>query len=509
MASFQLASSIPKPQADFYVSLGAGVFILPFVLFSNFGATWADRKGKSKVIQATKKMEVAIMLLGTAAYFFLDQQDPMFGLWALMVVLFLMGAQSALFGPSKYGIMPEIIEKNQLTEGNSLLEMGTFVGILLGAYGGGWLVEAYGPNPVYMSLFFVVFACLGLYCSFLIPETTALDSSAPVPWFFPRQVWADTKHMVKSKDLSTSILGISYFWFAGAILLQIIPGYGLFIGASSIQINFLMILFSLGIGVGSMFCIPLSRFSIDLGLVSIGAIGLGFFCLDFGLFPPRQVDGWLSLWRVYCDLWFIGFFGGLFIVPLNAQLQISTTKADRSKMMALNNILNAFFMVLATGFTLVLRSHFGFNEAHLVFTLGVTTFLALVVLVYFSPELKWLGYLWVWSFFKTIPTVPIDVSLVIVQGQNLGGYIAGQAAFKEPAALLVQDKAHFKPNSLAKWRGVFEVDCAQVKDLLVQGKVFEWVGSLEDLPQEIADLAKGKIYYFKENRKNKWEFTAT
>ncbi|MDX2469334.1 MAG: MFS transporter [SAR324 cluster bacterium] len=506
MASFQLASTVPKAQADFYVSLGAGIFILPFVLFSNWGASWADRKGKTKVIQATKKMEVAIMLFGAAAYFFLDQQEPMLGLWALMLVLFLMGTQSALFGPSKYGILPEIIEESQLTESNSLLEMGTFVGILLGAYGGGWLVEAFGLQPTFMALFFVGFAGLGLYSSLSIPETTPVDSKALIPWFFPAQIWADSKYMIKNKDLTATILGISYFWFAGAILLQIIPGYGVLIGASSIQTNFLLILFSLGIGVGSMFCIPLSRFSVDLGLVSIGAIGLSFFCLDFGLFPPKEIATWLDLWRVYGDLFFIGFFAGLFIVPLNAQLQWATTKSDRARMMALNNILNAFFMVFATGFTLVLRSFLGFTESQLVAVVGISTFLALVVLVGFLPLLKWQGYLWAWSLFKSIPQSPSGPCLVMLSAPNIHQATPIQAAFSQPIPLLVKDKSEFKETSLSNWRGVFEWDKDQAEGYFAAGKALEWVGTLEEAPKELVQMAQGNIYYLSEKGKNKWEF---
>ncbi len=394
MVSFQLARSLPKDQADFFVSLGAGIFILPFVLFSNWGAYWADEKGKSAVIRATKVLEIAIMACGSLAYGLLDLADPVPGIWLLLAVLFLMGTQSALFGPSKYGIIPEILPHSQLTMGNGLLEMGTFVAILLGTYLGGWLVDWFGNAPVKMGLFFLLIALLGYFFSRKIPPTARQNPNQPFPWCFPLQILRDLRQMKESSNLTLTILGISFFWFTGAIFLQLLPGYGVWVGASARQTNFMVILFSIGIGTGSLLCVPLSRFRIDLSLLLIGSLGMGLFCLDFGLFPPKQAQSWFDLTRPFIDLLFIGLFAGFYIVPLNAFLQYKTQPKDRARMMALNNILNALFMVSATALTLLLRNLLRYSEVEVLHCLGWVILSVTLLFAWQRPSLIYQSLSW-------------------------------------------------------------------------------------------------------------------
>jgi len=394
MVSFKLSQSLPKETADFYVSLGAGLFILPFILFSSWAGTWADLSGKSRVILRTKQLEILIMLLGATAYWFLDPLEPETALHFLLAILFLMGTQSALFGPSKYGILPEIIKNSELIDGNGWLEMGTFVSILIGSYLGGWLVEWFGDEPHLMGFFFITIALLGFLSSLLIPKTTPADPEKTFNLNFPLQVFREVRQLIKTPLLFRSVLSISFFWFAGALFLQILPGLGLKIQASSIQTNFMMVIFSIGIGTGSMLCDRLSRSRVEMGLVLFGAVGLSLFSLDLGFFAPRAISEWAELSRIFIDLFGIGCFGGFYIVPLNALIQQRTGSKERASVMALNNILNALFMVLSTLFVIFTRTVLGVGEPVLFIivgflTIGVIFLTAMIQREFFSRFCFW------------------------------------------------------------------------------------------------------------------------
>ncbi len=395
MITFKLASTLPKEEADLYVSLGAGLFILPYVLFSTWAATWADRSGKSTVIVATKVLEIFIMSMGFVGFLILDPQAPRTALYLLMGVLFLMGTQSALFGPAKYGIIPEILTDKELTEGNGLIEMGTFVSILLGTFAGGELVKLFGDSPYFMSAVFITIAITGWWTSLRVPKTKAAAPDHP----FRINVVSDIVHqfnaMRKNRVIYLTIIGISFFWFAGATFLQILPGFGSFVGANLTQTNFLMIFFSIGIGIGSVLCAPLSDGKVEIGLIPFGALGITLFSWIFGFDYPQNVSSWWDMVPTYFYLLGIGLFGGFFIVPLNALLQQRTTDQERASMIALNNIINALFMVLASVFVIVTRSILGMNEAHLVLATG---FLLLVLTIYtclLLPEFLLRFLLWI------------------------------------------------------------------------------------------------------------------
>lgn len=402
MITFNLAAVLPKERADFFVSLGAAIFILPFILFSNWAATWADRIGKSRVIVMTKRLEIFIMIAGAIGYLFLDRSNPEPLLYFLLVVLFIMGVQSALFGPSKYGIIPELLKDDELIEGNGLLEMGTFVAILLGTYLGGWLVDWFGNTPYFMGIVFIATALVGWRTSLTIPKTKAINPDDKFVLFFPKQIWTDFGHLKRNKTLFLTVLGISFFWFAGAVFLQILPGYGQFVGANSRMTNFLMIIFSIGIGVGSMLCDRLSDGKVEVGLIPFGAIGMTIFSFDFGFSYPQQVQGWFEMTRVFVDLFFIGLFAGLFIVPLNALLQQRCKPEELAKMMAMNNILNAVFMVLSSIYVIVARNILKLNEPQLIQILGILIILVTVYICALLPEFLVRFVLWlsVNSFYK-------------------------------------------------------------------------------------------------------------
>ncbi len=450
MITFKMTQTLSKDLADMYVSLGAGFFILPYVLFSTYAATWADRRGKTSVIVAAKVWEIMVMSLGFVAFFLLDPKNPQPIIHLLLFTLFLMGTQSTFFSPAKYGIMPEILRDEELTEGNGLLEMGTFVSILIGSFAGGLLVEWFYDQPYVMSIFFIAIALSGWVTSLKVPKVKPVNPGLKYRIFFPAQIMADWKTMRKNRVVFLTILGISFFWFLGAIFLQILPGYGTFVGASSLQANVLLAVFSIGIGVGSMLCDRLSDGKVEMGLIPFGAIGMALFSFLFGYIYPTQVLGWGDLILPYLFLVGIGMFSGFFIVPLNALLQQRPADHERASMIALNNIINAVFMVGATGYVIALRGHFKFNEAEIVQTIGYMVIVASIYICYLLPEIFVRFMLWLLTnFFYKIKT--INRLSIPLKGPVL--IVANHVSYLD--AFFVQMATH-RPVRFIMYKGIYE-----------------------------------------------------
>ncbi|MBF0287413.1 MAG: MFS transporter [SAR324 cluster bacterium] len=421
MITFKLASQLPEGTADQLVPLGAGIFILPFVLFSPWAATWSDRAGKTKVIVATKILEIGIMICGLLGFYLLNPQNPSTGIYFLMVVIFLMGTQSTLFSPAKYGIMPEILKDEELTEGNGFLEMGTFVSILLGQFAGGWLVELFGHSPYFMSFFFIAISICGWLTSLRVPRTKPVEPHQKYALFFPRKIKQDFFKLRKNRLVFIVVMGISFFWFLGAALLTIVPGYGVFLGASLTQTNFLMIAFSLGIGLGSLLCAILSDGKIEMGLVPLGAFGMIGFSFAFGFLYPESVNSWSDMLWSYFQLFGLGMFGGFFIVPLNSLLQQRTSDQERASMIALNNIINALFMVISSGFIMGCMSA-GLSQPQVIQLLGGTIIFGMIYLCLQQPEFFIRFILWGFTrlFYRVTITnrqhIPLHHSILFVTG---------------------------------------------------------------------------------------------
>ena len=331
------------------VNLAAGVFILPFFLFSATAGQLADKYEKSRLIRATKLLEIAVMAL--AAVGFARMSLPL-----LLVVLFLMGTQSALFGPVKYAIIPQQLADDELVGGNALVEAATFVAILAGTIVGGLLVMGdAGPGRVAVAVLGI--ALLGWWSSRAIPPAAAADPALRVNWNPVTQTREMLRFMLEARSVFAAIVGISWFWFYGALFLSQFPGFAAdHLGGDERAVTLLLALFSVGIGAGSLLCGRLSRGRVEPRRVLPGAIGLSLFALDLwwaspaaGAFAPGQELAALfsraEVWRVVFDLVMIGACGGFFIVPLYALVQQRSAPAHRARVIAGNNILNALFMV--------------------------------------------------------------------------------------------------------------------------------------------------------------------
>ncbi|WP_076590946.1 MFS transporter [Herminiimonas arsenitoxidans] len=335
-----------------------GLFILPFVLFSAIAGQLADKFEKSGLVRYIKLLEVAIMLAAAIGWMRHD-------LWLLIAAVAGMGLHSTLFGPVKYSYLPQKLAPGELVGGNGLVEMGTFVGILLGEVLGAVLVlhKPWGIELVAGGT--IVIALLGWLSSRAIPLSPAPEPELKINWNIATETVRNIRFSRQNRPVFLSMLANSWFWFYGAILLAQFPLYAkdYLHGDHSIFV-LLLTIFSLGIGAGSLLCERLSGHKVEIGLVPFGAIGLSVFGFDLFLSSIAytntslvDIGGFLqqqgSL-RILFDCLMIGMFGGLYIVPLFALIQTRCDPAHMSRTIAGMNILNALFMVVAALVAMVL-----------------------------------------------------------------------------------------------------------------------------------------------------------
>jgi len=371
------------------VNLAAILFILPFFIFSAVAGQLADKFEKSKTIRIVKLAEIGIMVLAIVGFYI--NSIP----W-LLFVLFLMGFQSAIFGPIKYGFLPQHLHTEELTGGNALIEMGTFLSILLGTILGGILIALDSNSILYLSITIMSISILGYLSSRPIPLTPAVAPEIKINWNIFRESYRNIKFCSQNKTVFLSILGISWFWFYGAVFLTQIPNYtkGTLAGDESVATLFLTA-FSLGIGIGAMICERLSAGRVEAGLVPIGAFGLSFFAYDLflanqssGLTPIYDYQQFLASdgsWRVLIDASLIGLFGGLFTVPLYSLIQKEGDKKHMSRLFAGLNIMNAFFMVLSGAFAIIILQS-GFTIPELFMLTSTVNILVAVYIFTKAPE---------------------------------------------------------------------------------------------------------------------------
>jgi 1-acyl-sn-glycerol-3-phosphate acyltransferase len=340
------------------VNLASALLILPFFLFSALAGTLADKLEKARLIRALKLIEVAVMLVA-AAGFHLGSLPLLFG------SLFLMGAQSAFFGPLKYAILPQHLEARELVGGNALVETGTFIAILAGTLVGGLIVALDGIGVTAISATIVVIALLGWLASRHVPEASPSASHVVIDWNLARGTVRNLRLARANRPAFRAILGASWFWFLGALLLAQLPLIATAaIGGDERTISVLLAVFSVGIGVGSVLCERLSRGRIELGLVAPASLALTILLFDLaGSVAAAPGDGQIPL-RLALDLLGLGLAGGVFVVPLYALMQERSASEERSRIVGANNIVNAAFMVGAAGFGIAL-SALGASAAHI------------------------------------------------------------------------------------------------------------------------------------------------
>jgi hypothetical protein len=355
--AFGVASADPGA-SSLLVILAGGIFILPFFLFSATAGLLADKYEKSMLIRRIKLAEVVIMAAGALGFY-------LGNLTWLLVVLFFMGAQSTLFGPLKYGILPQHLDETELTGGNGMIQMGTYLAILLGTILGGVLIAVKGAGVWLISVTVLAVAALGYAASRLIPRATPPDPGLAVSFNCVTQTMRVMGYARENATVFTGVLAISWFWFLGATFLSLVPSYTRDLLAGNEHVaTVLLTAFSIGIGTGSLLCEKFSRGHIELGLVPLGLAGISLLAFDLFLAGAPETGPGVATageflqrpgsWRVLLDLAGIGLFGGLYIVPLYAMVQHRCNPLHRARIIAANNVLNALFMVCSAAITLAL-----------------------------------------------------------------------------------------------------------------------------------------------------------
>ena len=329
------------------------LFILPFLLFSATSGQLADKYPKEVLIRFVKSLEIGIMLL--AGWGFIQQNVPV-----LLGCVFLMGVHSTLFGPVKFAYLPQHLSERELTGGNGMVEMGTFVAILLGNVAGGLLIAMPGVGPTYVAIACVVLALLGRALAQAVPVSPATDPQLHINWNPFTETWRNLKLAHGNVVVFRSLLGISWMWFFGAVFLSQFPSFARDVLHGDEQVaSLLLVVFSVGIGIGSLLCEVLSRRHVEIGLVPLGAIGMSVFSVDLyfasrGLPPVAEAlklgafMAQAAHWRVLADLALLSLFAGLFSVPMYALIQMRSQPTHRARIIAANNILNALFMIASS-----------------------------------------------------------------------------------------------------------------------------------------------------------------
>jgi 1-acyl-sn-glycerol-3-phosphate acyltransferase len=350
MVTYQLQIGWMPPAMAGLV-IGA-LFILPFLLFSATSGQLTDKFDKTFMIRLVKNLEIAIMAL--AAWGFMTDNVII-----LLACTFLMGVHSTLFGPVKFAYLPQVLSERELTGGNGMVEMGTFIAILLGNVAGGLLVAIPDVGRQDVAIACVLLALIGRGIAQFIPSAPATDPGLKVNFNPVTETWRNLKLAHGNLVVFRSLLGISWMWFFGAVFLSQFPSFAKEVLHGNEQVaSLLLVVFSVGIGIGSLLCEVLSRRHVEIGLVPLGAIGMSVFAIDLyfasrGL-PPAdnltlaQFIGASAHWRVMADLALLSLFAGLYSVPMYALIQLRSQATHRARIIAANNILNALFMIASS-----------------------------------------------------------------------------------------------------------------------------------------------------------------
>ena len=353
LIAFQ-AVSIDQSSSNTLVNVAAGLFILPFFLFSPIAGQLADKFEKAFLIRRIKLLEVGIMLLGAVA-FVMESAE------LLIAILFLMGTQSALFGPVKYSLLPQALKPKELVGGNAMVEFGTFLAILMGLIASVFIL---GFGTAQIAVAVVLVACVGYWASRAIPALPAADPDLKFDFNIIRQTRSIIADARENKAVFYSIMGISWFWFIGITYVTQLPNFVRYDLGGDEQVYILLLsMFSIGIGVGSLLCEKMSGRMVEIGLVPIGALGLTVFAVDIYLNQSSAISEVLLTptaflanadnYRVMIDIVMLGISGGIYIVPLYALVQQRSDERKCSRIIAANNVFNALFMVAASLYGLI------------------------------------------------------------------------------------------------------------------------------------------------------------
>jgi 1-acyl-sn-glycerol-3-phosphate acyltransferase len=417
------AATTASIDAGMVVNLIGAIFIVPFMLFSASAGQLADKYEKSRLIRLVKIFEIAIMAIGFAGF-------ALRSVTLLFIALALLGVHSTLFGPVKYAILPQTLSTEELVGGNGMVEMGTFIAILLGTIAGGLVVALRPAGPELAGGLAIAIAVVGWLVSRAIPVTPAVAPDLRINWNPFTETWKNLKFAQGEIVVWRSMLGISWFWFYGAIYLAQLPVFTReVLGGDEHVFTFLLATFSVGIGAGSLLCEKMSGRKVELGLVPFGSIGLTLFALDLWLATRSMsatAQGGLvaflaagTHWRVALDILLLGTFGGFYIVPLYALIQERSAPSHRSRIIAANNILNALFIVVSAAVAIGLLKA-GLTIPQLFLVVGLMNAAVALYIYALVPEflMRFLAWILIHTFYRVrtegLDRIPAEGPCVVV-----------------------------------------------------------------------------------------------
>ena len=415
------------------------IFAIPFIIFPGFFGALSDRVSKQKILVWTKVIEVGVMIIGLFAIL---SANPAF-LW---VVFFLMATQSAMFGPGKYGILPEALPESRLSWGNGIMQMMTMIAIIAGVGAAGFIYEKLSATGHihYVSFLLIGLAVIGWITSYGIFKPPAADPTRKLPINPWSGMGASFRAYKADRWLWLSVLAYVFFWFAGAIHLANIPTYGkVTLGLSESEISMLLAAISLGIATGALFTGFVSRGKIEVGLIPLGAMGMALFCALLAI-PD------LSFIQSIVILSGLGFFSGMFNVPLAATIQQRSPSRIRGGIMATTNMLTFIGMFAGSAIMLVL-SEASVNPSAIFLVAAIMTLVVGLYICYLLPV--FVVRMVLWFFASTL------YRLRIIGRENVpekGGalLIANHVSFLDALVVLASTD---RPIRFIMHKGIYDV----------------------------------------------------
>ena len=364
-----------------YLALAGALFVLPYLLFSGYAGWLADAFSKRSVLIVTKSFEIVAML---AAYAALSSGN----LDLMLAVIFLTALQATFFSPAHYGILPELLPEKELSRANGLDELCIFLAIIIGTVAGSTLYDLWQDRIQLVALVLLAVAVLGTLSSFgigRVPAPATRRKFILLPW---SEVYTGLRRLAGDRALKLTVLGITYFWFLGALLQLGVILFGKeALGLDDARAGLLQAAIAVGIGIGSAVAGRLSGDKVELGLVPLGSIGIGVSALLLAWSPP-------SFGLAIASLILLGFSGGLFVVPLNANLQQRAPADERGRLLGTTNFLNMLGVALASGALWFFSNVLKLPADEMVLAIGLITFVVTVYVLYLLSDFAIRFTLW-------------------------------------------------------------------------------------------------------------------
>ncbi|HEY7598285.1 MAG TPA: MFS transporter, partial [Candidatus Limnocylindrales bacterium] len=356
-----------------YLALAGALFVLPYLLFSGYAGWVADSFNKRTVLIVAKSFEILVMLAAFAA---LGSGNLEF----MLAVIFLTALQASFFSPAHYGILPELLPERELSRANGLDELCVFLAIILGTTGGAAIYGLWQDQVQLIALVLVAIATVGTVASLGIGRVQTPAAGRPFALFPWGEVYKGLQTLAADRALRLTVLGITYFWFLGALLqLGVILFGKQALGLDDARAGLLQAAIAVGVGIGSAAAGRLSGDKVELGLVPIGSVGIGVSALLLAWSPP-------SFGLALAALVLLGISGGLFVVPLNANLQLRAPAAERGRLIGTTNFLNMFGVLLASGALWLFSDALGLTADDMVLAIGLVTFVVTVYVLWLLSD---------------------------------------------------------------------------------------------------------------------------